>query len=216
MPKPTDIRPVAASLYFLPVEMRIPLKFGPETTTRVTCARARLTVESADGRRADGWGETPLSVQWVWPSEASYDERHEALKAFCVRLAGAWAEFEQSGHAMEVGCAFLNERLPNLLTTFNASRAGESMPYLAALVCCSVFDIALHDAFGAMVGRPTYETYNAELMNADLAAWLAGDAGVSFAGRCPADFLLADRPDRLPAWHLVGGKDVVDPSQLTG
>ena len=218
MAKPTDIRPVAVELYFLPVETRVPLKFGPETTTRVTCARAKVTVESADGRRADGWGETPLSVQWVWPGELSYDVRHEALKAFCLRLAGAWAQFEASGHAMEVGCAFLTERLGNLLTTFNASRAGEPMPHLAALVCCSVFDIALHDACGALVGRPTYETYNAELMSADLGEWLtpADGADVSFAGRYPADFLAAERPNSLPAWHLVGGKDLLDASELTG
>jgi len=218
MPKPTDIRPVAVELYFLPVETRVPLKFGPETLTSVTCARARVTVESADGRRADGWGETPLSVQWVWPSSASYEQRHEALKAFCLRLAEAWAAFEASGHAMEVGCAFLRERLGNLLSTFNASRAGERMPHLAALVCCSAFDIALHDAYGVLHGRPTYATYNAEFLNADLAAWLtpADGADVSFAGRFPDDFLLADRPSRLPAWHLVGGKDLIDPSQLTG
>ena len=40
----TDIRPVAASLYLLPVRTRMPLKFGPETLTEVTCARVKLTV----------------------------------------------------------------------------------------------------------------------------------------------------------------------------
>ena len=70
MPKPTDIRPVAVELYFLPIKTRVPLKFGPEVTTEVTCARVKLTVEDSPGRRADGWGETPLSVQWVWPSSA--------------------------------------------------------------------------------------------------------------------------------------------------
>ena len=37
-----------------------------------------------------------------------------------------------------------------------------------------------------------------------------------FAGKYPADFLVRPRPDALPAWHLVGGKDPVDPSELTG
>ena len=31
MSKPTDVRPIAAALYFLPVTNRVPLKFGPET-----------------------------------------------------------------------------------------------------------------------------------------------------------------------------------------
>ena len=30
MSKRTDVRPVAATLYFLPLEVRVPLKFGPE------------------------------------------------------------------------------------------------------------------------------------------------------------------------------------------
>src|ERR687885_303602 len=116
----TDVRPVSASLYFLPIRTRMPLKFGPEVTTEVTCARVRLTVADARGRTAEGWGETPLSVQWVWPSALSYEARHEAMQAFCVHLAGAWASFQtSSGHPMEVGHAFQTDRLPALLAQFN-------------------------------------------------------------------------------------------------
>ena len=32
MPKPTDVRPIARQLYFLPVQTRVPLKFGPTST----------------------------------------------------------------------------------------------------------------------------------------------------------------------------------------
>jgi L-alanine-DL-glutamate epimerase-like enolase superfamily enzyme len=218
MGKPTDIRPVDAQLFFLPVQTRVPLKFGPETLTCVTCARVRLTVEGAAGR-AEGWGETPLSVQWVWPSSLSYEDRHEALKAFCVKLAEAYARFDRRGHAMEVGAAFLAERLGELTAAFNASRPGrEPMPYLAALVCASLFDIALHDAFGKLAGRCVYETYTREFMTRDLGSYLAAADGsdVSFVGRYPADYLVFPRPRRLPAWHLVGGKDLIDESELTG
>ena len=86
MPNPTDVRPIASELFFLPVQTRVPLKFGTETTTSVTCARVCVTVEGRDHRRADGWGETPLSVQWVWPSKLAYAERHERLKHFCILL----------------------------------------------------------------------------------------------------------------------------------
>ena len=215
------VRPVACRLYFLPVETRVPLKFGSETLTRVTCARVCLSVEAADGRRADGWGETPLSVQWVWPSTLGYSPREAALKAFCVELVGAWAGFDAAGHALEVGHAFLQRALPGLLARFNAERgdiAGEPMPYLAGLVCGSAFDIALHDAYGKLAGRPVYQTYNASYMADDLSAYLtpAEGAAVSFAGRYPADLLVADPPTKLPAWHLVGGLDPLDASELTG
>ncbi len=71
MPKVTDIKPKGVRLYFLPVETRVPLKFGPETLTHVTCARACMQVEDTNGKAAEGWGETPLSVQWVWPGSLS-------------------------------------------------------------------------------------------------------------------------------------------------
>ena len=219
MSKPTDVAPKAVSLHFLPVETRVPLKFGPETLTHVTCARVRMTVADADGRHADGWGETPLSVQWVWPSSLSYEERHEALKDFAVRLAEAWAGFEVAGHPVEVGHAFIADALPGLLAAFNDARRGaEPMPWLAALVCCSAFDVALHDAFGMLHGLPTYETYNATYMSKDLSAFItpADGADVSFDGKFPVDFLVMPRPNRMPAWHLVGGKDLIDEAELTG
>jgi len=92
------------------------------------------------------------------------------------------------------------------------------MPRLAALVCNSPFDIALHDAFGKLVGRPVYQTYDADCLGVDLARFLepAPDAPVSFRGLYPADFLVARPPRRLRAWHLVGGLDALEASELTG
>ena len=213
----TDVRPVGVDLYFLPVETRVPLKFGPETLTSVICARACLTVENGEGKRSEGWGETPLSVQWTWPSGISYQERCDAMQDFCRTLAEAWAGFARAGHPMEVGHEFIESVLGGLLDGFNRQRSGEPMPWLAALVCCSVFDIALHDAYGKSVGRPVYETYTAEYMNVDLSRFLepASGSGVSFEGTYPVDFLQSP-PSRLPAWHLVGGKDLLDASELTG
>ena len=171
MSLPTDIRSVASELFFLPVHTRMPLKFGGETVTYVTCARCRVTVRDAQGRTADGWGETPLSVTWVWPSALSYEDRHEALKSFCETLAEAWAQFEASGHPLEVGSDFIEQQLPGLLEAHNAGRA-EPMPWLAALVCNSLFDIALHDAYGRLHDCDIYETYNAQWMNRSLEQFL--------------------------------------------
>ncbi len=221
MPKTTDIRPTAASLYFLRIATRVPLKFGPEVTTEVTCARVRLTVTDAGGHKAVGWGETPLSVQWVWPSVLSYEERHVALKDFCRVLAEIWSlAVEETGHPIEVGHAVIDSLLPGLLRKYNLmERPGrEPIPWLAALVCNSAFDLALHDAYGVLHGLPTYQTYTSAFMNRDLAHYLspAEDSTVSFRGPYPGDFLTSARPDTLPAWHLVGGKDPIDPDETNG
>jgi L-alanine-DL-glutamate epimerase-like enolase superfamily enzyme len=220
MPKPTDIRPTGTALYYLPIKTRVPLKFGPEVTTECTLARVRLRVSDAQGRTAVGWGETPLSVQWVWPSTLGYDARNRVLIELTNRLAVAWAGFDVTGHPMEVGAAFTERALPRLLETLNRDRGGdaEPVPWLAALVCSSAFDLALHDAYGVLHGVPTYDTYNAHYMNTDLAHYLTPAAGaeVSFSGRYPEEFLVRPRPQSIPVWHLIGGKDPLDESELTG
>ena len=217
--KSFDITPSGVELYLLPVETRVPLKFGPETLTIVTVARVKMTVRDRTGKIAVGWGETPLSVQWVWPSSLPYSERFQALLDFTTLLTEAWAEPCQPGHPLEVGSDFVETELPLLLGEFNDERAGqEPMPWLAALVCCSVFDIALHDAYGNLLGLPIYQLYGREYMNRDLAAYLEPATGsdVDFSGLYPDGFLVSDPPTSLPAWHLVGGLDPLDASELSG
>jgi len=221
MAKPTDIKITGAALYFLPVTTRVPLKFGTETLTSVTCARVRLSVESIDGStHAQGWGETPLSVQWVWPSSCPYQVRHQVLQEFCRRLARDWAQFSRSGHPIEIGSAFQHEGLDKRLQAFNKARGEDEdpMPHLAALVCCSAFDIALHDAYGNLHQLPVYQTYNSEFMTADLSSYLtpAEGASIHFEGRFPNDYLTGAVPSKLPAWHLVGGLDALNENDLTG
>jgi len=229
----TDIKPVAVDLYFIPVQTRVPLKFGTETLTSVICARTCITVANSRGETAQGWGETPLSVQWAWPSTLPYQQRCETMQNFCRSLAQAWAQFNEMGHPIELGSDFIESILPDLLHKLNSmldtrysildenreSRIeNREMPLLAALICCSAFDIALHDAYGQLLGRDIYSTYNAEFMNTDLAGFLEPTDGVdfSFAGKYPADFLKSPPATTMPAWHLVGGKDLLNESELTG
>ena len=220
MGKATDIRTVSAGLYFLPVQSRIPLKFGHETLTHVTCARARIVVADSAGRRAEGWGETPLSAQWVWPGKVPLQERIDTLKAFSIQLAELWASVTTRGHAIEIGHEFQETVMPGVWNGFNRRRrpGQEPMPWLAALLCCSPFDIALHDAFGKLHGRPIFETYSPEFMNRDLAGFVqpAQGARLSFRGKYPSNFLVSKMPERMPVWHLVGGLDALDESELNG
>lgn len=210
-------RTVGAEVYWLPVETRVPLKFGPETLTIVTCARVALAAQDQRGRVAVGWGETPLSVQWVWPGALSYAERLDTLQAFTLKLAAAWADWNMLGHPITVSHRFQATVLPELLDELNQERQGrEPMPWLAALVCCSAFDLALHDAYGQLLGLPVWATYNESYMDHDLATFLEADApDVSFGGQYPADYL-QPRAQRLMAWHLVGGLDPLAPEDLAG
>lgn len=203
-----------AHLYYLPVTTRVPLKFGPEVTTSVICARASVELTAGGGAgRAVGWGETPLSVHWVWPSALPYAERLQALRGLTEAVARAWPEEAAPGHPLEIGQRFIHRRLPELLAAANRTRpADAAIPWLAALVCASAFDLATHDAYGKLLGCPTYATYGPDYLSRDLAALLDDPA---FAGRYPSDYLAPARR-QLMAWHLVGGLDPIAPAELTG
>jgi L-alanine-DL-glutamate epimerase-like enolase superfamily enzyme len=222
MPKPTDIRPREVRLYFIPAAMRLPLKFGPELTTEVTLARVQMRVEDRSGRSALGWGETPIMPQWVWPGSVPYAERVQALKELHLRLRRAWAQLSEAerGHPLEVGQGFQRQALMELLAEYNGTRRGgqEPVPWLAGLVCCSAFDIALHDAYGVLHGLPVYATYTEAYLGRDLGSFLQPAEGeaVRFAGRYPAEFLVLPPPKRIDAWHLVGGTDPLEPEEASG
>ncbi len=64
----------------------------------------------------------------------------------------------------------------------------------------------------------TYDTYNQQFMNVPLHVFLkpAQGSDVSFSDRWPEEFLVRPRLESIPAWHLIGGKDPVDASELTG
>ena len=192
-------------LEFIPVKMRLPLKFGAETIDSIQIAHVEYPAYGAVGR-----GETPLSVAWAWPSTLSFAAREKLMCDFCKVLAAAYPEPKLD--PMTEGYTFLTQKLDELLIKFNADNQCE-MPHLAALICASAFDIAMHDAFGIAKGLPVYKTYNKEFMAHDL-AWFYNDE--AFAGVYPEDFFVKDVPTELPVWHLVGGKDLLLESERTG
>ncbi|MEO0413587.1 MAG: mandelate racemase/muconate lactonizing enzyme family protein [Verrucomicrobiota bacterium] len=208
----------ATSLFFLPVDMRVPLKFGAQTLSSVTCARAKVSVTGTDGKSAEGWGETPLSVAWVWPSALDYEDRHQALKNFTLLLAREFEAFSESGHAFDISFRFIEDRLESLRQEFNANRPdGAGVPHLAALVCFSLFDIALHDAFARLHEVPVYQTYDREFLQPNLDRYLTSSAShVDFNQQHLSDHLVAQPSLQQPVWHLVGGLDPISEDELTG
>jgi L-alanine-DL-glutamate epimerase-like enolase superfamily enzyme len=216
---PTDIRVTGAAVFLLPVTTRVPLKFGAQVVESVTCARVVVEVRTRDGRRGVGWGETPLAVQWGWPAALPYQARHDAMIRAAVASAAAFCSLADAGHPLEVGVAFRRDRLDAIATASGDSVTG-AVPELAALIAASAVDLAVHDAYGVALGLDTYATYGAEHLASDLVELFGPELTVAdrprFVGRRPADFLVADAPRSLLAWHLVGGLDPLEPEDLTG
>ncbi len=215
MARDSDIRVTGAALWLLPVRMRVPLKFGAQVMTSVTCARAAVEVQRRGGRRAVGWGETPLSVVWGWPSTADFDRRERAMVRLAAACCRGLVADGESGHPLEIGEAFRQGLLDRLARESDDPQLGEPIPELAALICASPFDLAVHDAFGVVHGIDTYATYGRDHLTRDLASFFGRD-DARLRGRFPADFLVATPPRRLPAWHLVGGLDPLTTGDLTG
>ncbi len=214
------IRPVGCEVYLLPVAFRMPLKFGAQVIRTITCVRVKMTVEGGNGKRAEGWGETPLSAGWAWPEAVDFVGRSRAMERFCGLLARAWEGQAEAGHPITVGERFNREVLPGLSEGFDTglSRADGSkvkLTQLAGLVCNSAFDIAMHDAFGKLLGAPTFETFGPEFMDRDLASYLEAGKGVSFKGKYPKDFFKGFK-QKLFVWHLVGGLDPLRMGEGTG
>ena len=69
-------------LTFLPVKMRLPLKFGTETIHDIQVAHVELEAYGRVGR-----GETPLSVGWAWQSALPFGYREQMMCDFCRELA---------------------------------------------------------------------------------------------------------------------------------
>lgn len=211
MPVPTDIRVVGAAIHLHPLATRVPLKFGAEVLTEVQVAHVEVDVVDRRGRYARGVAETPLNVQWAWPSPAPLADRLRMMTSFCRDLVGRWVGFGRWGHPIEIGLDFDRDVLP--------AATPEALPRLAALVCNSAFDLAVHDAYGLLHGVDIYTTYTAPWLTRDLASCLGDDpTAARFAGRYPDAFMLpsSEVPTRLPVWHLVGGLDPIDETDLTG
>jgi hypothetical protein len=206
---PRDVRICAVRWHALPVTLRLPLKFGHETLTSVVCARVCVTVEEADGSRAEGWGKTPLSVQWVWPSPVPYDVRLTALQAFCDTLTEAYAAFS-TGHAIEIGMTSSSRPCP-------ASSGSSTRP-------CPRHRPADSRGAGLLLAvrpRPARAPTASPMacrriplirpwMNRDLSAFVTPARGreVGFVrGRCCPDYFRSPVSTKLLAWHLVGGLD---------
>ncbi|MFW6368425.1 MAG: enolase C-terminal domain-like protein [Spirochaetota bacterium] len=239
--KSSDIRVCEVTLYFQPVELRVPLRFGGQTVTAVTFARACVTVENRRGTRAAGWGESPLNAAWAWPSQVPYETRTRLLERFCITLAERWRRQGEgartcggvfaAGHAIELGYRFIEHELPVLWRALNAEdEASEPMPWLAALICSAPFDLAIHDAFGVVNDVPTYRTYGPQYMNYDLSEYFLDDAppaapptahdaplhAATFRKKYPEHYLSRFPAKRLDAWHLVGAKDSVESAEPSG
>jgi L-alanine-DL-glutamate epimerase-like enolase superfamily enzyme len=207
----TDIRIVSIDTYFTREAARVPLKFGGVVMDEAYLAYVRATVENRAGGRSEGWGSIFMSDVWAWPSPVVDHATREAVMCDLVRAWGKRvAEFSDYAHPIDIHHQLEAELEPLAARLCSEHGTAERMPRLCALVCASPVDAAVHDAWGNAAGIDCYDGYGPSHVTHDLSAWLGAD----FKNKYIADYL-SPMPDRLDAFHLVGGLDKLRESEIT-
>ena len=207
----SDIRVLEARPYFIEAVARTPLKFGAVVVEAGTYAQTRVEVETRSGRRGVGWGGMFLMDLWAFPDDrVPHMQRLAAMCELHSRYAQLVAEHSQYGHPIALYHQ-LEDGLRDLSAAVSADlKLAVPLPFLAALVCASPVDAAVHDAFGVANGISTYDGYGPEFMDHDLSRYL----GDEFAGRYVTDYLRESYAPEVPVFHLVGGLDKLLKSEV--
>jgi L-alanine-DL-glutamate epimerase-like enolase superfamily enzyme len=207
----TDIRVIDATPLFTEERAREPYKFGNAIQDRVTVCHVCVRVQDRGGRIAQGWGAISLSHFWAFPSAVvPLDAKDRAMRslvsAFC-RLLVSNPEF---GHPIDL-FLLAEAQLPRLCKDVSdAMSLNADITMLAALVCASPADAALHDAFGVMNEISSYDTYSAQFMSHDLGHYL----GDMFRGLYLSQFVRPAAASTVPIFHSVGGLDRLTESEV--
>ncbi len=198
----SDIRILEIEPLYLEERARTPLKFGAVVQDGITFCHVRARVETRRGRVAEGWGAIFLSDFWAFPApHIPHAVKDAAMRrvteAFCRRLA----DHRDFGHPLDI---FL-EAEGELTGIARQASVGltEPLPTLAALVCASPADAALHDAFGLANDISSYAGLGPDFVSHDLSRHL----GTTFRGRYLSEFMHeGDGPQRagLPPGGRAG------------
>ncbi|MBX3414339.1 MAG: mandelate racemase/muconate lactonizing enzyme family protein [Pirellulales bacterium] len=205
MPRPTDLRLLAATCQTERFAYRTPMKFGGRVVTDAVLAHVRVEVETRDGtRRATGFGSMPMGNVWAWPSaQVAGDATLAAMIELAEQHTQAAAQYRDVGHPLEITHELAESLADRAQDIARRANLAEPMPRLAQLVAASPLEAALHDAYGKALGENAYNLLSADYVSRDLSAWLTPD----FAGEYLDRYTLRTPKSRMPLYHLVGALD---------
>jgi len=209
--KDSDIRVLELEPFFSEEKAREPLKFGAVVVPETTYCHVRARVENRRGIVADGWGAIFVMDFWAFPTpriEHAVKDRamRRATELFCRRTA----QHERFAHPIDIFQAVEDELQQIADEVTSEFGLVEPFPFLAALVCASPVDAALHDAFGIANGISTYDGYGPDFTTHDLGRYL----GSEFRDRYLSEFIQPRYAPTIPVFHLVGGLDKLRESEV--
>jgi L-alanine-DL-glutamate epimerase-like enolase superfamily enzyme len=185
-------------------DYRQPMKFGGRVVEDVCVLRTEVTVTQVGGRKkTKGIGEMTMGNAWAWPSKIPGKVTLKLLVELANRLAARAQDATLVGDPLQI-----THRLAELRDAVTAEmvqeyKITEQIPKLAAMLAASPLEAAVHDAFGRIHHRNSFDLMNSEFLNEDLSAYL----GEEFAGKYPVYYLSPKPKPTMPLYHLVGALD---------
>ena len=208
----TDIRIEKISYSYQDFKYRAPYKFGGRAVDRVTLLNVDCIVRTRDGKTAKGFGSMSMGNVWAFPSRTlTYDQTLDAMKALAGEINRATGDYHEYGHPIDINVALEPSYLKAAAAVAAQQKLSEPIPKLCTLVTASPFDAAIHDAFGKVHGRSTYQTYGPDLLPNDLGHYL----GLEYKGLFLNQFILPKPVARMPVFHSVGALDALTDADVT-
>jgi L-alanine-DL-glutamate epimerase-like enolase superfamily enzyme len=190
---------------------RAPYKFGGVPVDRATIINVNAVVRTRDGKTAKGFGSMPMGNVWSFPSrEMSYNTTLNSMKSLAERVAKITSDYEEFSHPIDLNASLEPEYLKAAVELSKELKLASPIPKLCTLVAASAFDAAIHDAFGKVHNRSSYQANGRDLISHDLAHYLNRD----FKGEYLDRYILPKPKPRIALFHSVGGADPVLPSEL--
>ena len=195
-----------------PYLYRSPLKFGGRVVKDVTVFRVALSLEDQNTKKkAHGIGEMTMGTAWAWPSASLTPEM--ALKTVIVlaeRIVAAATSLLADQHPLHLASQIkpIAKRLAEELAA--SMKLTEAIPDLAIALAVSPLDIALHDAYGRLHGKNSFDCFTHEHVGADLSHFL----GEEFLGKDFSEIIAPKTAPTLFLYHLVGSLDPLSKDDL--
>ena len=207
----TDIRIDEVSFGYEDYLYRTPIKFGGTEVDRVTLLNVHCSVRNAAGKVVKGFSSMPLGNVWSFPSKVlTYDQTLGAMKALAGRIAKITNAYKEFGHPVDLNWVLEHDYLKAADEVSRELKLAEPIPKLCTLTTASPFDAAVHDAFGKLHNRSTYQTYGPDLMRHDLSHYI----GDEFKGEYLERYVLKTPKATMPLYHLVGAVDPITEADI--
>lgn len=208
----SKIAVVEAESEKFPYLYRSPLKFGGRVVKDVTVFRVALSLEDQNTKKkAHGIGEMTMGTAWAWPSTSLSPEM--ALKTVIVlaeRIVAAATSLLADQHPLHLASQIkpIAKRLAEELAA--SMKLTEAIPDLAIALAVSPLDIALHDAYGRLHSKSSFDCFTHEHVGTDLSHFL----GEEFLGKDFSEIIAPKTAPTLFLYHLVGSLDPLSKDDL--